>query len=163
MPYAAASLVGQGEGHWFLTGLYHFRQTGLELIYGYLPDPEASLLAGIVLGYESGIPEEVDQAFKDTGATPIIAISGFNITIVSGLTAVLLPYGGEAGYMSADWLAVARSSMLIASVDSLNLRGLPDGETLDLLAGYLLYRTDLHGSIELVTDGQQLWIYTEEQ
>lgn len=80
-----------------------------------------------------------------------------------GLTAVLLPHGGREGYLTADWLALAHPSLVLASVDALNLRGLPDPATLDLLAGYPLYRTDLHGSIELVTDGRQLWIYTEEQ
>jgi competence protein ComEC len=48
------------------------------LIYQFLPDPEASLLAGIVLGYESGIEEDVQKAFRDTGTTHVIAISGAN-------------------------------------------------------------------------------------
>jgi competence protein ComEC len=89
MPYASASLLEQGSGNPFLQAVYAFRETGLGLIYQYLPDPEASLLAGIVLGVESGIPPDVDQAFKDTGTTHIIAISGFNITIVASLFAIL--------------------------------------------------------------------------
>jgi len=89
MPYAAGVLIEPGGGNGFLRAIYAFRQTGLRLIYQYLPDPEASLLAGIVLGVESGIPEDVDQAFKDTGTTHIIAISGFNITIVAGLFSIL--------------------------------------------------------------------------
>jgi competence protein ComEC len=89
MPYASAVLVERGGGNGFLRAIYAFRETGLRLIYHYLPDPEASLLAGIVLGVESGIPEDVDQAFKDTGTTHIIAISGFNITIVAGLFSIL--------------------------------------------------------------------------
>jgi competence protein ComEC len=44
-----------------------------------------SLLAGILLGVESGIPDEVDQAFRDTGTSHIIAISGFNITIIGSV------------------------------------------------------------------------------
>jgi competence protein ComEC len=54
----------------------------ISLIYQFLPDPEASLLAGIVLGYESGIEEDVQKAFRDTGTTHVIAISGakkFNV------------------------------------------------------------------------------------
>ncbi|MEJ2485261.1 MAG: ComEC/Rec2 family competence protein [Anaerolineales bacterium] len=89
MPYASASLLEKGAGNPFLQVVYSFRETGLRLITGYLPDPEASLLAGIVLGVESGIPDQVDQAFKDTGTTHIIAISGFNITIVAGLFSML--------------------------------------------------------------------------
>lgn len=89
LPYAAGEVLNTGDGNPLLRGLYAFKEKGLTLIYRYLPDPEASLLAGIVLGYESGIPDDVDQAFKDTGTTHIIAISGFNITIVAGMFAIL--------------------------------------------------------------------------
>ncbi len=41
------------------------------------PEPEASLLSGILLGIESGISPQVRQAFNATGTTHIIAISGF--------------------------------------------------------------------------------------
>jgi competence protein ComEC len=89
MPYASAVLIERDAGNRFLQRVFAFREKGLRLIYQYLPDPEASLLAGIVLGVESGIPQDVDQAFKDTGTTHIIAISGFNITIVAGLFSIL--------------------------------------------------------------------------
>jgi competence protein ComEC len=76
MPFTAGEVVETGLGSPLLRGLYAFKEKGLGLIYRSLPDPEASLLAGIVLGVESGIPDDVDQAFKDTGTTHIIAISG---------------------------------------------------------------------------------------
>ena len=38
---------------------------------------------------ESGIPQDVQQAFRDTGTAHVIAISGFNISILGGLFAVL--------------------------------------------------------------------------
>ena len=50
-----------------------------------LPDPEGALLAGILLGVETGIPDDVGQAFAATGTSHIIAISGFNLTIVAGV------------------------------------------------------------------------------
>jgi len=43
-----------------------------------LPEPEASLLTGILLGVESGIPERVKDAFSTSGTMHVIAISGFN-------------------------------------------------------------------------------------
>lgn len=43
-----------------------------------LPEPEASLLTGILLGVEAGIPERVKDAFSTTGTMHVIAISGFN-------------------------------------------------------------------------------------
>jgi beta-lactamase superfamily II metal-dependent hydrolase len=35
-------------------------------------------------------------------------------------------------------------------------------ETLQALAGIPLLRTDLNGSVELVTDGEQLWVSAEK-
>lgn len=46
------------------------------------PEPEASFLAGLLTGSRRGMPDHITQAFKQTGLTHIVAISGFNITIV---------------------------------------------------------------------------------
>jgi competence protein ComEC len=72
-------------GNILLRGIFQMRTRALARIYQLWPDPEASLLAGILLGVESGIADQVQKAFRETGTTHIIAISGFNITIVAGL------------------------------------------------------------------------------
>jgi competence protein ComEC len=41
-----------------------------------VPEPQASLLTGILLGDDSGIPKSVQDAFRVTGTSHIIAISG---------------------------------------------------------------------------------------
>ncbi len=65
--------------------LYILKDKALANIYILFPDPEASLLAGILLGVDTGLPKDLQQAFKDTGTAHIIAISGFNIAIIAGL------------------------------------------------------------------------------
>jgi competence protein ComEC len=80
---AEAELVGHGQGNWFWSTLYGLRDRSLDLIYRIYPDPEASLLAGILLGEEHGISESLKTAFNDTGTRHIIAISGFNISIIA--------------------------------------------------------------------------------
>jgi competence protein ComEC len=65
--------------------LYAFKDHALETVYQLFPDPEASLLAGILLGVDNGLPSELQQSFKDTGTSHIIAISGFNIAIIAGI------------------------------------------------------------------------------
>lgn len=65
--------------------LYALKNKALANIYLVFPDPEASLLAGILLGVDTGLPVDLQQAFKDTGTAHIIAISGFNIAILAGL------------------------------------------------------------------------------
>lgn len=48
-----------------------------------LPEPHASFLAGLLLGVRKGIPPDIMDAFNRTGVTHIIAVSGYNITIVA--------------------------------------------------------------------------------
>ncbi len=83
--YPSTSLLQQGQGNPIYSALYTFRQHALDVVYSLFPDPEASLLAGILLGVQSGIPQEVQEAFRLTGTSHIIVISGFNITIIAAL------------------------------------------------------------------------------
>ena len=41
-----------------------------------VPEPQASLLTGILLGDDSGIPKSVQDAFRTTSTSHIVAISG---------------------------------------------------------------------------------------
>jgi competence protein ComEC len=87
MPTATVGVLGSGYGNPILRAIYALKRKGLDTVYRIWPDPEASLLSGILLGEESGIPDPVESAFQDKGTSHIIAISGFNITIVAGLLA----------------------------------------------------------------------------
>jgi competence protein ComEC len=77
-------LPGTG-GNPFSRALYALKDKSLNNIYRLFPDPESSLLAGILLGVDTGLTNDLQQAFKDTGTAHIIAISGFNISIIAGL------------------------------------------------------------------------------
>ncbi len=53
-----------------------------------LPEPQAALLTGILLGDDAGLPQGVKDDFRVTGASHIIAISGFNFALILGLASV---------------------------------------------------------------------------
>ena len=89
MQVTEARLLLHDQGNPLLAMIYRIKANALVVIYRIFPDPEASLMAGILLGVESGIPLPVQEAFKDTGTSHIIAISGFNITILAGLFAAI--------------------------------------------------------------------------
>lgn len=78
-----------GPGNSLAALLYRLNAAGLALAYRLYPDPEASLVAGILLGVDRGMPERVQQAFSDSGTAHIVAISGFNITLLAGVLASL--------------------------------------------------------------------------
>ena len=77
-------LPGKG-GNPISAALYAIKEKSLDNIYSIFPDPESSLLAGILLGVDTGLTQELQQAFKNTGTAHIIAISGFNMSIIAGL------------------------------------------------------------------------------
>lgn len=55
-----------------------------------MPAPESALLNGILIGDDNALPDDVVQAFRRTGTSHIIAISGFNVSIIAGLMALAL-------------------------------------------------------------------------
>jgi len=55
-----------------------------------LPEPESSLLSGLLLGMRKGFSESFKSALSTTGTTHIIAISGYNISIIVLMLEMLL-------------------------------------------------------------------------
>lgn len=106
-------LVERGQGSPLRAAIYELRRRLLGVVHRIFPDPEAGLLAGILLGIEGGIPEDLMQAFRLTGTAHIIAISGFNFAIISGLLVILFgrllgPWRG----MLAAWAGIALYAVL---------------------------------------------------
>ncbi len=85
MPDAAVEFVEADQGNPLWAALLKVKARGLRVLAGSFPEPHASLLAGILLGVETGIPNDLEDAFEATGTSHIIAISGFNVAILAGL------------------------------------------------------------------------------
>ncbi len=57
-----------------------------------LPAPHAALAAGLLLGTRSALPQDMKEDFKRTGMSHIVAVSGYNITILVLAIATLLGF-----------------------------------------------------------------------
>ncbi len=80
---------------------------------GMIPEPEAALGAGILLGVRSGIAPEIADAFATAGLTHVVAISGWNIAIVAAIVASLArPLEQRRG---GRWMAPAAAGLTIAA------------------------------------------------
>lgn len=55
-----------------------------------VPEPESGILLGIVLGERASIGSELREAFARSGTTHLLAISGFNMTLVAAAVALVL-------------------------------------------------------------------------
>ena len=61
-----------------------------ELLSRALPEPEAGLAAGILVGLRERVSRAVADDFTTTGLTHVVAISGWNIALVAGIATSLL-------------------------------------------------------------------------
>ncbi len=53
-------------------------------------EPESSLMAGLLYGSRSGLPPSIIDDFNKTGLSHIVAVSGFNVTIIATVLMSLL-------------------------------------------------------------------------
>lgn len=79
--------------------------------------PEAGYLAGLLLGGEERLPQEVAENFRRTGTTHTVAVSGYNITI---LASFLVLFGIFVGLWrkKAFWLAMVGIVFFVLMIGS---------------------------------------------
>jgi competence protein ComEC len=112
-------LVETGAGNPVMAAIYGLREQSYRKVFELFPAPEAPLLAGILLGLERDISEEMAQAFRDTGTAHIIAISGFNIAILAQLFSNLFGKVFSRWWaMTAAILAVFGYTLLVGAAAS---------------------------------------------
>jgi len=64
-----------------------FRRMAGEALSRALPEPEAGLAAGILVGLRELVDRDLAAAFTTAGASHVVAISGWNIALVGGIVA----------------------------------------------------------------------------
>ncbi|MBI2056394.1 MAG: ComEC/Rec2 family competence protein [Candidatus Sungbacteria bacterium] len=90
----------------YLSRIKHAFEEKIDLFF---PEPHAALLKGLLLGERALLPEDFLNALKATGTTHIVALSGYNITLVGALMLrFLLKFA--VPFRAAFWIAC----MLIA-------------------------------------------------
>ena len=67
--------------------LERLRRTAGEALAAAIPEPEAGLAAGIVIGLRDRVDRDLAAAFTAVGASHVVAISGWNIAIVAATVA----------------------------------------------------------------------------
>lgn len=75
-------LLERGHGEFFWTFVYKIKIFFSERINALYSEPEASLIAGLLLGLRKTIPQAVLNDFSSAGLTHILAISGYNVTLM---------------------------------------------------------------------------------
>ena len=81
--YPEIEVISSGHGDKLKSTLFSVKEKFLEKMNVAIASPENLLLGGLILGERSAFSQELRQDFVDTGTIHIIALSGYNITIVA--------------------------------------------------------------------------------
>ncbi|MFC2071075.1 ComEC/Rec2 family competence protein, partial [Chloroflexota bacterium] len=104
--YPEIEVLEIGKGLKPLEWIYTLRNNLSQTFTEVLPEPQASLAQGIILGIRGNISPEVKTDFIHTGTAHLLAISGLHLSIVAGM---LLSFGiwvfGRRRYIYV-WLAL---------------------------------------------------------
>jgi len=106
MFYPQIEIEARGKGSKLLAWVYTLRNRLAQTLATALPEPQASLAQGIILGIRGNIPPAVRDDFVQSGTAHLLAISGLHLGIVAG---ILLSLGlwlfGRQHYLYI-WLAL---------------------------------------------------------
>ena len=80
------TLIGEGEGSAFYRTLYGMRRKLAASIATVVPEPQAALGQATLLGLRRNIPQDLNEAFRRTGAAHLLAISGLHVGILLGIS-----------------------------------------------------------------------------
>lgn len=83
-------LIASDRGSWIQSRLFAAKARLTASIGRILPEPHASFLGGILYGARRSIPEDLSEAFRRTGTSHLIALSGYNISVVAGFILAIL-------------------------------------------------------------------------
>jgi len=74
----------------FFRALFRVRTALESRINLLLPEPHSSLLIGFITGSRSGLSDRIVTEFRVTGTSHIVAVSGYNVTLVLAILSSLL-------------------------------------------------------------------------
>lgn len=117
MEYPRFRLVESNRGNPLRAVLYRLRENGGQVLSAIFPSPEDSLLKGILLGDDSSISPALSDAYRLTGTSHIIAISGFNMSVLAGLVSLFFTrqFGRKRGALVTIILLGSYSLLVGAS------------------------------------------------
>jgi len=103
--YPRVSVLAHDQGSAFRAALIDARASLSRALAAALPEPEASLAAGVLLGKRVDLPPNLTDDMNATGTSHLVAVSGQNVTLVAGLLVAALAWA--VGRRPSAWLALA--------------------------------------------------------
>ena len=94
--FAKVEVISKDNGNVVKKYLFRAKNFFLDKINFAISPPESYLLAGLVLGEKSNFSQELNDAFIRTGTIHIVALSGYNVTIVAEWIMSIFSFAGAS-------------------------------------------------------------------
>ena len=127
MFYPQTDFISSGNGFWLKEKLFALKNKFLSSIDDVVPAPHSAFLGGITIGAREGLPKDLQDKFRTTGVAHIVALSGYNITIVAETIMLFFSFlpqylaigGGVIGVVLFAIMTGASATVLRASIMAL--------------------------------------------
>lgn len=106
------SVISSGNGSYLREKLFAFKNSFLDKINAVISEPESSLMGGIILGAKSSLDKELAEDFKRAGLIHIVALSGYNVTVVADCLMKMIWFLPLAVRLTVGSLAVILFAMM---------------------------------------------------
>ena len=90
--YPKTELIDSGHGSKIKSSLFSLKEKTINVFQKVLPSENAAFLAGITLGERAEFSKEFKEAMSKSGTTHLVALSGYNITILVLAVAYVLNF-----------------------------------------------------------------------
>ncbi|MDO9509870.1 MAG: ComEC/Rec2 family competence protein, partial [Candidatus Magasanikbacteria bacterium] len=87
-------VIAKNQNSKIMSGIFSFKRQLNDLTQKLWNEPQSTLAAGILYGERSGFDDELKNNFSKSGITHIVAVSGYNITIIVFILMNILIWGG---------------------------------------------------------------------
>jgi competence protein ComEC len=128
--------------NFFKEKVLRIKHAFVERVSNMLAEPEKSLLLGILIGAKKTLPSDITEAFNRAGLSHLIAVSGFNISIIVGaLSYAAWVIGRRYSFWLSIFFIIAFTILTGASASVLRAS----------LMGFLLLLALRHGRLYAIT------------
>ena len=107
--------TGENGGNKIYLAILNFKNKLSKNINSVIPEPEAALANGLIFGGSSDLPKNVSDNFSKTGLSHIVAVSGFNVTIIAEYLMIVGIFLG-LWRKQAFWFAIVGIFLFVLAV-----------------------------------------------
>ncbi|MEK7194316.1 MAG: ComEC/Rec2 family competence protein [Patescibacteria group bacterium] len=135
--HAKVQVISSGGGDVIIRNLLKIKSGFVERMKGVLPEPESSLLAGLVVSGKQALSKDILDEFRRAGVVHIVVLSGYNITIIAEFLFLIFGFLGSRVAVGASIAGVLLFTLMSGGSATV-VRGAI--MVLLLLLGRILYR-----------------------